>query len=132
MDAFGHVNHASLVTMLEEARVALLFEEAVRRGISELGKGVVVAKLSVDYRSPLHVDGTPARIELAVRELRAASFALDYTVNGGRGADSRLVATARTLIVPYDLERASPRRLSEAERDFLAGWFAESQGAGGG
>ncbi|WP_031466058.1 acyl-CoA thioesterase [Sciscionella sediminilitoris] len=130
MDAFGHVNHASLVTILEEARVALLFEEAVRRGVTELGKGVVVAKLSIEYRAPLVVDGSAVRIELAVRDLRAASFAMDYTVISGRGERARTVATAHTLIAPYDLEQSSPRRLSDAERDFLAGWLAETPGRG--
>ncbi|HEX4705043.1 MAG TPA: thioesterase family protein, partial [Pseudonocardiaceae bacterium] len=32
MDSFGHVNHANTVTLLEEARVDLLFGEGARHG----------------------------------------------------------------------------------------------------
>lgn len=131
MDAFGHVNHASMVTILEEARVALLFEEAALRGITELARGIVVAKLEIDYRAPLAVNGSAVRVELAVRELRAASFTVDYTVHASRAAQAPLVATARTLLVPYRLETDAPRRLTDGERDFLAGWLSEVPERGG-
>jgi acyl-CoA thioester hydrolase len=123
MDAFGHVNHAKMVTIIEEARVELLFTEAARRGNMDMARGMVVAKLSVDYVSPLVVGDGSVRIELSVRDLRAASFVIDYTVHNGRSENSEVVARAETLMVPYNLDRAAPRRLSEDERDFLAGWF---------
>jgi acyl-CoA thioester hydrolase len=122
MDAFGHVNHANTVTLLEEARIALLFGEASRHGVDGMARGMVVAKLFVEYRDPLVVDGGRVRIEVSVRELRAASFTMDYTVRTGSNGTGAVVATAETLLVPYDLDGARPRRLTETERDFLAGW----------
>jgi acyl-CoA thioester hydrolase len=124
MDLFGHVNHANTVTLLEEARVALLFEEAARHGAESMSRGMVVARLVVDYHTPLVADGTPVRIEISVRELRAASFTLDYTVHGGRRESDTVVATAETLLVPYDVESQRPRRLTDVERDFIAGYRA--------
>jgi acyl-CoA thioester hydrolase len=124
MDPYGHVNHANTVTLLEEARIALLFGEAARHGAGDLARGVVVARLVVDYRAPLVVDGGVVRVEIAVRELRSASFTLDYTLYGGPSAEFPTVATAETLMAPYDLAAGRPRRLSDAERDFLAGWRA--------
>lgn len=124
MDAYGHVNHARTVTLVEEARVDLLFVEAARRGITGLADGVVVASLSVDFHSPLVADGGSVLVGIAVRELRAASFLMDYTVHAGRADDSAVVATAQTRMVPYDLAAARPRRLTDAERDFLAAWRA--------
>lgn len=124
MDVFGHVNHANTVTLLEEARVDLLFGEGTRRGAASMSGGMVVARLVVDYHTPLVVDGTSVRVEIAVRELRAASFTLDYTVYNGRKSSDAVVATAETLLVPYDIDKTRPRRLTDAERDFLAGYRA--------
>lgn len=134
MDAFGHVNHANTVTLLEEARIALLFGEAARHGVDGMARGMVVAKLFVEYHNPLVVDGGKVRIELSVRELRAASFTMDYTIRAGSNGTGAVVATAETLLVPYDLDGERPRRLTETERDFLAGWRVNrgAVGAGGG
>lgn len=129
MDAFGHVNHASTVTLLEEARVALLLGEAARHGVQQMARGVVVARLSVDYHSPLQADGNPVQVELSVRDLRAASFTMDYTVYSGRNGSRTVAATAETLLVPYEVEQSRARRLTDAERDFLAGWLARSPDA---
>lgn len=124
MDVFGHVNHAKTVTLLEEARVDLLFGEGTRLGAAGMAAGMVVARLVVDYHAPLVVDGTSVRVEIAVRELRAASFTLEYTIYNGRKSSDAVVATAETLLVPYDVEHARPRRLTDTERDFLAGYRA--------
>jgi acyl-CoA thioester hydrolase len=130
MDAFGHVNHASTVTLLEEARIDLLFNEASRHGAAEMARGVVVARLVVDYHQPLLANGSPVRVELTVREMRNSAFTLDYTVHSGLSPDDPVVATAETMLVPYDIELGRPRRLSEAERDFLAAWKGTGSGSG--
>ncbi|ACU35087.1 acyl-CoA thioesterase [Actinosynnema pretiosum subsp. pretiosum] len=131
MDAYGHVNHANTVTLLEEARVDLLFTEAVRLGVPDLREGVVVAKLVVEYLQPLLFSGGEVVVEMSVRELKSASFTLDYAVRGSRRPDSPVVARAETLMVPYNVAAGRPRRLSEAERDFLAGWRAGTPGGAG-
>jgi acyl-CoA thioester hydrolase len=124
MDVFGHVNHARTVTLLEEARIDLLFTEGGRHGAATMAEGMVVARLVVDYHAPLVFDGSVIRIDIAVRELRAASFTLEYTVYNGRKNSDAVVATAETLLVPYDVAATRPRRLTDAERDFLAGYRA--------
>ncbi len=129
MDAFGHVNHANTVTLLEEARIDLLFTEAARHGVTDMTEGVVVARLVVDYLAPIVFTGDEIVVEMSVRELKTASFLLDYTVRNQRGEDSVVVTKAETLLVPYNVTAARPRRLDEAERDFLAGWRAGGNGA---
>src|SRR5579875_584957 len=101
MDAFGHVNHANTVTLLEEARAELLFVEASRQGAQSMAGGMVVARLVVDYHVPLIADGRSVRVEITVRTLKAASFTLDYVVHSGRSSADAVVATAETLMVPY-------------------------------
>jgi len=116
MDVYGHVNNACVVTLLEEARTALLFGEGAIRGAHTLASGVVVVELTVHYRQPLVYSASPVRVQLWVSELRAASFVLDYAVAGSDG----YAVTARTQLAPYDTTAARPRRLSPAEGEFLA------------
>ena len=129
MDAFGHVNHANTVTLLEEARIDLLFVEASRHDAAGIAKGVVVARLVVDYHAPLQATGATVRVEMSVRDMRPAAFTLAYTVHSGLSHEDPVVATAETMLVPYNLETGRPRRLSETERDFLAAWRSGGNGA---
>jgi acyl-CoA thioester hydrolase len=125
MDVYGHVNNARVVTLLEEARTELLFGEGARRGAHTLAAGVVVVELSVRYRQPLVYSASPVQVRLWVSELLAASFALDYVVAGPVGD----AVTARTQLAAYDTAAQRPRRLTPAEREFLAGF--RDGGSGG-
>jgi acyl-CoA thioester hydrolase len=125
MDLYGHVNNARVVTLLEEARAALLFSEGARRGAQTLAEGMVVAELVVRYRQPLVYSANPVQVRLWVSELRAASFALDYVVAGTDGD----AVTARTQLVAYDAGTQRSRRLMPAEREFLAA-FRDGGGSG--
>ena len=113
MDAFGHVNHAKMVTLLEEARVPLLFAEA------GFAKGMVVVELKVSYRAPVVVNGGPVRIEISLRDLKFASVTLGYSVHNGPSHEDEVAATAETVLAAYELETERPRRLTDDERAFL-------------
>lgn len=125
MDVYGHVNNARVVTLLEEARAALLFGEGAQRGAQTLAEGVVVVELVVRYRQPLVYSANPVRVRLWVSELRAASFALDYVVATTDGD----AVTARTQLVAYDTGAQRARRLMPVEREFLAA-FRDGCGSG--
>ena len=104
-DAYGHVNNARFLTLLEEARVAVFFPS--------FEAGIVIARHEIDYLR--QVDSGPVRIEMWISELRAASFAVSYELFDG----DALACRARSVCVPYHLAEGYPRRLTEAERDFL-------------
>jgi acyl-CoA thioester hydrolase len=126
MDVYGHINHAKLVTLLEEARIPLLFENAVAAGLDQLPKGIVVARLEVAYKAPIVVTGQELRIDIDLTELRAASFTLAYRVHGGPAASDPVAVTAETVLAPYDTVALRPRRLSPAESEFLKQGFADA------
>lgn len=115
LDAFGHVNNARTVTLLEEARVDWLFLEAGRRGANRLTDGVVVAKVEVHYRRPIGF-GPPVSISMGVSRLGASSITIDYLVT----VAGELAATASTVLVPVDPATFRPRRWDAVEREFLA------------
>ena len=121
MDVFGHVNHASLVTLLEDARVPLLFEDSADAGLSDFAKGTVVVRLEVRYMAPIVAAGQEIRMRISLSELKNASFTLDYDVHSGPSDEDTVAARAQVVLAPYDVARQRPRRLTEPERSFLAG-----------
>ena len=119
LDAFGHVNNARILTLLEEARVDWLFVEAGRSGADRLVQGVVVARMDIEYRRQIGF-GAPVRVSMGIATLGAASFTVEYRVT----VEEEIVATASTQLVPVDPETFRPRRLDRAERAFLQPYLA--------
>ena len=126
MDVYGHINHAKLVTLLEEARIPLLFKGAVEAGLTELPKGIVVVRLEVGYKRPIVVAGQQLRVEIDLTELRSATFTLGYRVRSGPSEEDPVAVTAETVLAPYDTVALRPRRLSPAESEFLKQGFADA------
>jgi acyl-CoA thioester hydrolase len=117
LDAFGHVNNSRFLTLYEEARVALMFVEARKAGVTGFEQGVVVSRHEVDYLLP--VDYTdPVHIEMWIEGIRPSRFTIAYEMFDGTNLASR----ARTVCVPFDLANGRPRRMSAAEREFLEPW----------
>jgi acyl-CoA thioester hydrolase len=121
-DSYRHVNHARTVTLLEEARIGLLFTEASAAGVGTFGGGLLVAGLEVDYRRQIPYRAEPLRVTMAVRQLRAASFTIDYDLHDGPDEDSPVAAVGVTRMAMVDLDAQRPRRLTPEERAFLQHW----------
>lgn len=121
MDIYGHVNNARFLTLYEEARVALMFVVAREQGLTSFEQGVVISRHEIDYLRPVDY-GARVRVELWVEEIRPSRFTIGYEMRDGDAIASR----ARSVCVPFDLNRQRPRRLSEAERAFLSAWLSPS------
>ncbi|MFF6641299.1 acyl-CoA thioesterase [Streptomyces althioticus] len=76
----------------------------------------VVSRSIVDYRAPLSYREEPVDVHVRVVACRGARLELAYEI---RDAD-HLYAEATTLMAAYNLETGRPRRISQAELDFLA------------
>lgn len=128
MDAFGHVNNVVYLRYLEEARVDFIWRLAPGGGSEAFTGGVVVARHEISYLKPLVHRHAPVTIELWVKETGAAFITLAYEVKD----EDTVYARASTTIVPYDLERGRPRRLTSEEEGFLAKYREDgAAGAGG-
>lgn len=121
-DAYHHLNHASAVTVLEEARIDLFFDRAAEDGLHGFADGLLVAELNVAYRRQVAYRATPLRIAMTIDEMRAASFRIRYALHDGPGDDDPVAIEAWTRMAIYDLGAGRPRRLEAPERDFLARW----------
>ena len=123
-DVYRHVNHARAVTLLEEARVALVFDAAAAEGVDGFPAGLLVVGLHVEYRRQIPYRAGGLRVTMAVDELRAASFRIRYEMHDGPGTTDTVAVHAWTRMATYDLAAGRPRRLTPPEREFLSRWNA--------
>ncbi len=118
LDAYGHVNNSRLLTLYEEARVALFFVGARAKGLTSFEEGIVIARHEVDYLRPVPYR-QQVRIEMWVDEVRPARIGIRYELFD----EGVLASRARSIAVPYDLAAKRPRRVTDAEREFLTAWL---------
>jgi acyl-CoA thioester hydrolase len=142
LDVYGHVNNARILTLYEEARVALFFIGARGRGLTSFEDGIVISRHEVDYVRPISYATGPdgafrpprVRVELWVEQVRPSRLVVAYelfdvphgSMDGVDGHPSGvggvIASRARSICVPFNLGTRTPRRLTEAERAFLADW----------
>jgi acyl-CoA thioester hydrolase len=97
----------------------MMFVGARERGLTSLEEGIVIYRHEVDYLRPVDY-GPSVRIEMWIDELRASRFTVAYELFNG----TELASRARSVCVPFDLTAQRPRRLTDAEREFLTPWLA--------
>jgi acyl-CoA thioester hydrolase len=135
LDAYGHINNARFLTLYEEARVALMFAGGRAWGVGSFADGVVIYRHEIDYLRPVEyalgratAERAPTvRIEMWVEDLRQSRFTIAYELFDADVLASR----ARSVLVPFDLERQRPRRLTDQEHEFLRPYLAPPAGAKG-
>jgi acyl-CoA thioester hydrolase len=126
VDVYGVVNNVAFVRYLEEARVDLVGCMAPSEQDSFLGRGSVVVRHEIDYKSQLVHRRGPVDIESWVSGLRASTVTISYLVKDG----DRICVSARTVLAPFDFIADRPRRLTEAETAFFARYLEPARDAG--
>ncbi len=119
IDAFGHVNNASFVTYLEQARVRFLIDVLHVDVVQSLP--VILAALQVDFRSPI-LFGDVVGIGTQVDWIGNSSLSMSHQMTARpEGADAeRVVAEAGTVLVAYDYDTERPIRVPDAWRSAFA------------
>ncbi|WP_226832010.1 thioesterase family protein [Brachybacterium sp. FME24] len=140
LDAYGHVNNAAMVRLLEEARIGAFWKappEQVALGapvpaaaLPGGGAGspisTVIASQRIEYvRSMGHRrDGAVVRLWLS--RLGGASLSVDYLVltrDDPEGASP--YARARTVVVMVDAASGAPVKIDGPTREHLQGFTGE-------
>ena len=124
-DVYRHLNNARAVTLLEEARVVMVFDAAEAAGVPGFRDGLLVVGLHVDYRRQIPYRADGLRVAMHVDEIRAASFRITYAMHDGPGEVDPVAVSAWTGMAVYDLAAQRPRRLTAGEREYLGRWGAE-------
>lgn len=125
LDAYGHVNNATLVALLQEARVRAFWSRGGEGGpetaVIEADPGsdslTLIARQEIEYLLPIPYLTEPIVIELWLTKMGGSSIEVGYEVRSPEGADDDLLyARAATVIVFIDAATQRPRRLGEVER----------------
>jgi acyl-CoA thioester hydrolase len=125
-DPLGHVNHAVYLTYLEQARFGLwrrlwgFSGETARTAAG--GAGLILARAECDYRIPATY-GDTLDVKLGLASIGRTSFTYEYEIVDVQS--SRVMASARTVLVLYDYAAAQPVVIDEARRADLSRSFAQ-------
>jgi acyl-CoA thioester hydrolase len=129
LDAYGHVNNARMLSLLEEARIQAFWvsddtsEHAVGASTAVLdatpGANTItlIARQEIEYLAPIPYQRQPVDIELWIGHMGGASLDVCYEVYSPVGVEPRVLYTrAVTTIVLVDAASERPRRIDDRER----------------
>ena len=117
IDMYQHINHATMVTILEEARVDFL-REPFADDIATIG--LLIHEVQVLYKGQLRLADSPLQVTMWTKRLRAVDFTLGYEVRSvGAAADTRPSVIAETQLAAVHIEEQRLVRLSPTHREYL-------------
>jgi acyl-CoA thioester hydrolase len=139
LDAYGHVNNARMLSLLEEARIQAFWvsddtsEHAVGASTAVLdatpGANTItlIARQEIEYLAPIPYQRQPVDIELWIGHMGGASLDVCYEVYSPTGIEPRVLYTrAITTIVLVDASTERPRRIDDRERAAWEPYLGES------
>ena len=99
LDPQGHVNNASYLTYLEQARIAYIRQLGLWPSGSFLDIGIILADAQLTFRSPI-LFGQPVRVGVRVSRLGNKSLAMEYRLEDGQSG--QVLASGSSVLVAYD------------------------------
>lgn len=121
IDMYQHVNHATMVTILEEARIPFL-SHAFAADIATTG--LLIADVRISYKGQLRLVDSPLQVTIWVNRLRAVDFTLGYEVRSVSAApESKPSVIAETQLAAFDIDEQRLVRLSRDHREYLQRWL---------
>jgi acyl-CoA thioester hydrolase len=115
LDAFQHVNNASYLVYMQEARADFTWFSRKANGEKPILDDMVVARAEVDFISPIHDSGTMLDVEIYLEKIGNSSFVMVYEMSQG----GTLRAKGKTVQVGVDMEDQKSRPLRDYEREYL-------------
>lgn len=117
IDMYQHINHATMVTILEEARIPFLFEPF---GDDITTIGLLIAEVNISYKGQLRLIDSPLQVTMWSKRVRAVDFTIGYEVrSAGAPADSKPSVIADTQLAAVHIEEQRLVRLTARQREYL-------------
>jgi len=138
LDAYGHVNNAEMLRLLEEARIEAFWatDDAGQDAGAVQGSGeavggstavldgrpgadtlTLIARQEIEYLAPIPYLRQALDVQLWLGRLGGASLEVCYEVWSPEGTEPRTMFTrAATTIVLVDATTQRPRRINDRER----------------
>ncbi len=103
LDAMRHVNNATYLTYIEEARIAY-FNEVFKREKNNLDYSAIVARIEMDYIQPINL-GDKVEVFTRVSKIGNKSTDVENIIMIERDGNKLAAATALTKLVAYDYKK---------------------------
>lgn len=117
---YQHINHATMVTILEESRVPFLREPF---GAEITTVGLLIAEVKVGYKGQLRLVDSPLQVTIWTKRVRAVDFTLGYEVRSVNAPeDSKPAVIAETQLCTVHIQEQRLERLTGAQREYLQRW----------
>ncbi|MCV7173302.1 acyl-CoA thioesterase [Mycobacterium manitobense] len=117
IDMYQHINHATMVTLLEEARIPFL-REPFGDNITTIG--LLIAEVNIVYKGQLRLVDSPLQVTMWSKRVRAVDFTIGYEVRSvGAPPDSKPAVIADTQLAAVHIQEQRLERLTAAQRDYL-------------
>ncbi|MCW2732700.1 MAG: thioesterase [Mycobacterium sp.] len=117
IDMYQHVNHGTMVTILEEARVPFLTEPF---GADFDTVGLLIAEVRVIYKGQLRLADSPLQVTIWLNRLRAVDFTLGYEVRSALAdPDSKPAVIGESQLAAFHIEDQRLVRLAPHHREYL-------------
>ncbi|GMA36784.1 acyl-CoA thioesterase [Demequina litorisediminis] len=140
IDAYGHVNNAEMLRLLEEARIRVFWADdagaeesadpeaktdspaAVLAGGPGAETHTLIASQQIEYLAPAPFQRRPLDVQAWIGRLGGASLEICYEVRSPRTGEGEqtVYARAATTLVLVDAASGRPRRLSDEQK---AAWL---------
>jgi len=121
IDMYQHINHATMVTILEEARVPFL-KEPFGADITTIG--LLIADVRVTYKDQLRLADSPLQVTMWTKRLRAVDFTLGYEVRSiGADRESKPAVIAESQLAAVHIKEQRLVRLTPRHREYLQRWI---------
>jgi acyl-CoA thioester hydrolase len=131
LDAYGHVNNAAMLTLLEETRISVFWHgdlqvDGVSDAAAPVGDGggpqgdtlTLIGRQEVEYLAPIPYGREPLDIQMWIGRMGGASLDVCYEVCSPQGVEPQVVyAKAASAIVLVDAATMKPRRMTDRERE---------------
>jgi acyl-CoA thioester hydrolase len=135
LDAFNHVNNATMLKLLEEARVRvfwspLLGEEAPDTAVIDAGLDAgeltLIARQEIEYLAPVPYRRDPLDVQMWFGKIGGSSVEVCYEVfSPSSDATQTLYARASSAVVLVDAQSFRPVRLSGRMRTAWTPYLGE-------
>lgn len=117
---YQHINHATMVTILEEARIPFLREPF---GDEITIIGLLIAEVNITYKGQLRLVDSPLQVTMWSKRVRAVDFTMGYEVRSvGAPPGSKPAVIAETQLAAVHIEEQRLQRLSDRQRQYLQRW----------
>ena len=121
IDMYQHVNHATMVTILEEARVPFLSQAF---GADFTTVGLLIADVRVTYKGQLRLADSPLQVTMWVKRLRAVDFTLGYEVRSvNADPESKPAVIGESQLAAFNIDEQRLVRLAPHHREYLQRWL---------